>query len=139
MKKIMLLTILFCVNISILAQTKSIYQYDSNGNILSRKKSIAIIESQTNEKINDEISDNIIKYVTIRQNTEDNTIIINVIGNLEEKIEVCLYNTGSQLLKTDTFKNSEYTLDLNMFPSGVYLLNIRFLDQVYSRKIVIGK
>ena len=50
MKKIMLLTILFCVNISILAQTKSIYQYDSNGNILSRKKSIAIIESQTNEK-----------------------------------------------------------------------------------------
>ncbi|WP_298453974.1 T9SS type A sorting domain-containing protein [uncultured Prevotella sp.] len=139
MKKIMLLTILFCVNISILAQTKSIYQYDSNGNILSRKKSIAIIESQTNEKINDEISDNIIKYVTIRQNTEDNTIIINVIGNLDEKIEVCLYNTGSQLLKTDTFKNSEYTLDLNMFPSGVYLLNIRFLDQVYSRKIVIGK
>ena len=135
----MLLTILFCVNISILAQTKSIYQYDSNGNILSRKKSIAIIESQTNEKINDEISDNIIKYVTIRQNTEDNTIIINVIGNLDEKIEVCLYNTGSQLLKTDTFKNSEYTLDLNMFPSGVYLLNIRFLDQVYSRKIVIGK
>lgn len=70
MKKIMLLTILFCVNISILAQTKSIYQYDSNGNILSRKKSIAIIESQTNEKINDEISDNIIKYVTIRQNTQ---------------------------------------------------------------------
>lgn len=135
----MLLTILFCVNISILAQTKSIYQYDPNGNILSRKKSIAIIESQTNEKLKDEISNDIIKYVTIKKNTETNTITINVIGNLDEKIEVCLYDTGSQLLKSDTFKSPEYTLDLNMFPSGVYLLNIRFLNQVYTKKIVIEK
>ncbi len=141
MNKLFLLIPLFFANTFVVAQTKTVYQYDANGNVLSRKKATPMMKSRAKAKsvINNDMSDGMIKDVTISQSIEGNTMTISVVGNQNEKVDVFLYDAGSRLFKSATFNDTTYTFDISMFPTGVYLVEVKYSDKVYTKKILKNK
>lgn len=141
MNRLFLLIPLFFANTFVVAQTNTVYQYDANGNVLSRKMSTPMMKSRAKAKsvINNDMSDGMIKDVTISQSIEGNTITISVVGNQNEKVDVFLYDAGSRLFKSATFNDTAYTFDISMFPTGVYLVEVKYSDKVHTKKILKNK
>lgn len=121
---LLLLTILFCVtHISGLAQTV-IYNYDPQGNVISRCVSTRII-------LNTEDGTSPV----IKINKDDERISINISESKdEEETSVLIYDSSPRFIEKRTFTGSEYSIDLEPFPKGMYILEIEHAKEIYTEK-----
>lgn len=47
-----------------------------------------------------------------------------------------LYNTQPNLLVSDRFTSSTYTVDLTDYPNGIYIFNVEVGEKEYSEKVL---
>lgn len=138
MKRNLTLIILCAINVWGFAQTIMVYEYDSGGNVVSRTL-VTPVKSQSKMGLSDmSEGDGANKNVTISKNADSNVFTVNVVGNGESDVCVRIYDINSRLVNTEAFTGSSYAVDLNMYPDGIYILEVKFDDKEYTQKIVKG-
>lgn len=133
MKKIMVLTLFSLTSMFGYAQSgnqvKMTYKYDNNGNVTSR----TVFNTQG-------IGGGTLPRDTVGWDVSikdgNGVYTINVKGNGDNAVGVDLYDTASQLVRSETFKGTTHTVDLRQNADGVYIFEVKFADNVYSQKVL---
>ena len=103
---------------------------DLNGNIISRR-SISLASAKTQGGMKE-------------QSGGDMTIIgggngkftIDIKKDANQTANFSLYNTQPNLLVSDRFTSSTYTVDLTDYPNGIYIFNVEVGEKEYSEKVL---
>lgn len=143
MKKEVMLTIcLLLFSCIAYSQTNFSFDYDANGNRITRE--IIVLKSQItkSENIQDtilqDLSSQVIKKDDIKiypNPTRGNLKIELNINSDIEKIQINIINIKGQLVyKTNELENS-YTINLSSEPKGAYILIMQVNDKRYEWKI----
>jgi hypothetical protein len=94
-------------------------------------------EKMTNASIDEKNNTSLILYPNPTEN------LINVIvSNINEKIEVAIYNSlGQEVHKEQTLVEGfgSQAIDVSSFPNGTYTLQIKALKEVYSKRFQVVK
>lgn len=144
MKKEVMLTIcLLLFSCIAYSQTNFSFDYDANGNRITRE--IIVLKSQItkSENIQDtilqDLSSQVIKKDDIKiypNPTRGNLKIELNINSDIEKIQINIINVKGQLVyKTNELENS-YTINLSSEPKGAYILIMQVNDKRYEWKII---
>lgn len=144
MKKEVMLTIcLLLFSCIAYSQTNFSFDYDANGNRITRE--IIVLKSQItkSENIQDtilqDLSSQVIKKDDIKiypNPTRGNLKIELNINSDIEKIQINIINIKGQLVyKTNELENS-YTINLSSEPKGAYILIMQVNDKKYEWKII---
>lgn len=144
MKKEVMLTIcLLLFSCIAYSQTNFSFDYDANGNRITRE--IIVLKSQItkSENIQDtilqDLSSQVIKKDDIKiypNPTRGNLKIELNINSDIEKIQINIINIKGQLVyKTNELENS-YTINLSSEPKGAYILIMQVNDKRYEWKII---
>lgn len=122
-KLLLLLTILFCtIYIPSFAQS-AIYEYDSQGNVISRKEQVVNISKPGN---------GIDPGVKIDK--DDGNITINISENTDDETSIRIYDSSPRFIEKRTFTGSAYSIDLGSFPKGMYILEVEHAKEIYTEK-----
>lgn len=70
--------------------------------------------------------------ITIVQNT-DNIVIKS--SSMIKSMSLCSVD-GKLIYKNNNFANTKFSIDSSLFPAGIYLLNIRFGNNIYRQKLI---
>lgn len=114
------------------AQTRFVYGYDANGNVVSRTK--ASIVSQQYE--NSELAGDLLKDVMVEKQEGTDLYKVSVVGNKNNPVNLQLYDSSSQLLDKDSFTGTTHTVDLSDYSDGVYILEVEISDEKCSKKLL---
>jgi len=144
MKKEVMLTIcLLLLSCIAYSQTNFSFDYDANGNRITRE--IIVLKSQMtkSENVQDtilqDLSSQVIKKddIKIYPNPTKGNLKIELNTNSDiEKIQINIINIKGQLVyKTSKLENS-YTINLSSEPKGAYILIMQVNDKKYEWKII---
>lgn len=137
MKQLFIFVFIFsCLCLSIQGQELSVigktttFSYDLNGNIISRS-SVSLASAKTQGGMKEESGG-------------DMTIIgggngkftIDIKKDANQTANFSLYNTQPNLLVSDRFTSSTYTVDLTDYPNGIYIFNVEVGEKEYSEKVL---
>lgn len=138
MRRSFALIILCAVNVWGFAQTTMVYGYDSNGNVVSRTL-VTPVKSQNKMGMPYmPAGDDVGKDVTINKDAGSNVFTVNVKESGGGEVSVRIYDITSKLIKAEVFTGSAHAVDLNVFPDGIYIFEIKFGDKEYTQKIIKG-
>ena len=133
----------FILSYTISGQSPVTYNYDNNGNRLTRsitlKKSTASSDSIFEDKSKKEIYKDEIGEVRIRifPNPTKGILLVEISGVTTERlIEYSLYNSSGKFLKKQKFYGPLFTIDLTNHPSGIYILRLSTKGEVSEWKII---
>lgn len=119
-RHILFSTILFfAIHISGFAQTMN-YEYDSQGNVISRT-----VQENSISKLEDEINPG------VKIDKDDESIKINISESTDAETNVQIYD----FIEKRTFTGSEYSIDLTPYPKGMYIIEIKHAKETYTEKI----
>lgn len=143
MKKEVILTICLLFSCVVYSQTNFSYDYDLNGNRITRE--IIVLKSQMAESenvqdtISQDLSSQVIKKddIKIYPNPTRGNLKIELNTNSDiEKIQINIINIQGQLVyKTNELENS-YTINLSSEPKGAYILIMQVNEKRYEWKII---
>lgn len=137
MKQLFIFVFIFsCLCLSIQGQELSVigktttFSYDLNGNIISRR-SVSLAPDKTQGGMKEQFGG-------------DMTIIgggngkftIDIKKDANQTANFSLYNTQPNLLISDRFTSSTYTVDLTDYPNGIYIFNVEVGEKEYSEKVL---
>lgn len=137
MKQLFIFVFIFsCLCLSIQGQELSVigktttFSYDLNGNIISRR-SVSLAPDKTQGGMKEQFGG-------------DMTIIgggngkftIDIKKDANQTANFSLYNTQPNLLVSDRFTSSTYTVDLTDYPNGIYIFNVEVGEKEYSEKVL---
>lgn len=107
------------------------YKHDNNGNIISRTAQKPIDTTQ------DDLSDRTIddKFIDVGISQENDKIIVEFTRSLDNEAEVNLYDTSSKLITKKTSADTRQELDSSSIPDGVYIIEVKYEDNVHTEKI----
>lgn len=127
MKKFALSAMLCMVITSGFAQTTSTYQYDTSGNIISRKISGGLkMKAAANDTPNE---------IVIHYGEGDKVSVETTCDEKEEKM-VRIYDSNTNILHSETFTGTSYSKDISAFPNGMYILEVDTPDNTQSQTIL---
>lgn len=122
------LSAMLCMGItSGFAQTTSTYQYDTSGNVISRKTSGGLImKAAANDTPNE---------IVIHYGEGDKVSVETTCDEKEEKM-VRIYDSNTNILHSETFTGTSYSKDISTFPNGMYILEVDTPDNTQSQTIL---
>ena len=122
------LSAMLCMGItSGFAQTTSTYQYDTSGNIISRKISGGLkMKAAANDTPNE---------IVIHYGEGDKVSVETTCDEKEEKM-VRIYDSNTNILHSETFTGTSYSKDISTFPNGMYILEVDTPDNTQSQTIL---
>ena len=127
MKKLVL-SFIFCMTYVVSsAQITSTYQYDTSGNIISRKISGGLImKAAANDTPNE---------IVIHYGEGDKVSVETTCDEKDEKM-VRIYDSNTNILHSETFTGTSYSKDISTFPNGMYILEVDTPDNTQSQTIL---
>lgn len=119
---------LFAQNIS--RPFSTLFTYDGNGNMISRKKMQFYIPSSKNEQPNKDIS----SEINVVHNGDSYTIYMS--KNYGNTVTMHVYDTSPIVVKNEKFIGMEHTFNLKGNPNGIYILKVNVENMEGIKKII---
>lgn len=119
----MRLIVFFIAAFSVLAsaQTTFLYEYDSSGNVVVRRKCVKSQVETDELKINVNAEQQL--NVVVAPNPTNGLIKVSVnIAKLESLVDIMVQNSSGNLLYETSSSSCQFTVDISDFPVGVYFL-----------------
>lgn len=114
------------------AQTRFVYEYDANGNVVSRTK-VSVANPQNGQS---ELAGYILNDVIVEKQEGTDLYKVSVVGNKGNSVNLQLYDASSQLLDKDSFTGTTHTVDLSEYSDGVYILEVEVSDEKCAKKLL---
>jgi hypothetical protein len=76
--------------------------------------------------------ENLVKFV----NQANNSVKVVVNGNLTNGVVSVISSTG-QVVSTDVIKDKTFFVDMNNLSSGIYMVNVTFIEGATTKKIIV--
>lgn len=122
-KHFLFLTMLFCtIHISGFAQTMN-YEYDPQGNVISRTAQESTISEAENEM-----------NPSVKIDKNDGSITINILENADAEVNVQIYDSSPRFIEKRTFNGSTYSIDLTSYSKGMYIIEVEHAKEIYTEK-----
>lgn len=133
MKRLLLPILLWCaLSMPTSAQTRFVYEYDANGNVVSRTK-VSVANPQNGQS---ELAGYILNDVIVEKQEGTDLYKVSVVGNKGNSVNLQLYDASSQLLDKDSFTGTTHTVDLSEYSDGVYILEVEVSDEKCAKKLL---
>ncbi len=119
----MRLIVFFIAAFSVLAsaQTMFLYEYDSSGNVVVRRKCVKSQVETDELRINVNAEQQL--NVVVAPNPTNGLIKVSVnIAKLESLVDIMVQNSSGNLLFETSSSSCQFTVDISDFPVGVYFL-----------------
>ena len=129
-----------CINLDF--QEDLIWEYDEGfedhgTNMEALEFHISAITGKCNETLLDIFDNNNNSYIKIKSDPNTDNIIIEFNSDLFQVAELKLYDQVGVLLFADKLNNKSYELSTYNYPSGLYILQIKYGGNVITKTVMV--